>query len=330
MASPVVSAAAASGGPPSLPAGVRQLFLPIRGALGDPAALVYRPAILGIGQVGFRDTKTGLQAEQAVVAVTAVTGEVVPVDWDKATEIAMDPGDLDTQPVDGARFAPIPQGISLPRDLEDFGRNYANWLYRTRTLTLLKSEPLKLAAAPGESEADFRIRLQQRTREVWDQEIEGLRAKYAVRMKSLEERIRKSEQALEREKQQAAQSNMQTAISIGATILSSLLGKKALNATAVGKATTAMRGASRSMKEKGDVSRSQETVETYKTQLQELETAFREETDALALRLDPANPPVTETILRPVKKDILVKGTALAWLPWRTAPDGAETAAWEA
>ncbi len=60
------------------------------------------------------------------------------------------------------------------------------------------------------------------------------------------------------------------------------------------------------------------------------EIAFREETDALALRLDPANPPVTETILRPVKKDILVKGTALAWLPWRTAPDGAVTAAWEA
>ena len=145
----------------------------------------------------------------------------------------------------------------------------------------------------------------------------------------MNEKIRKSEQAVAREQEQAKQQKFQTAISFGATILSSFLGKKAISATSMGRATSAIRGVSRSAKEMSDVGRSKETVEAYKAQLQALEDEFKAETDALGLQTDPSVLEITPYILRPTKSDIMVKAIGLTWLPWRQAADGTVVPAWE-
>jgi hypothetical protein len=121
---------------------------------------------------------------------------------------------------------------------------------------------------------------------------------------------------------------VQTAISIGATILGSFLGRRAISASSLGRATTAMRGASRSFKQKGDVNRSKETVETYKAQLQELEESFAAESGNLASQLDSANLELSRMILRPARTNILIKLLALAWMPYREEPDGTLKPAW--
>ena len=59
---------------------------------------------------------------------------------------------------------------------------------------------LKLMSEPDESERDFQIRIQQAVRETRDDKLEDLRKKYTKRIQSLEEKIRKAEQAVEREK----------------------------------------------------------------------------------------------------------------------------------
>lgn len=161
-----------------------------------------------------------------------------------------------------------------------------------------------------------------------DEETEKLRRKYEVKIKSLEEKIRKAEQAVEREKDQAKQQKVQTAISFGATILSAFLGRKAVSASSLGRATTAVRGASRAMKESGDINRSKETVEAYQAQLKELEDAFQAEADKLTERLDPMNLHLKELVLQPYKKDILVKDLVFAWMPYRQDSNGSWTPAW--
>ena len=66
------------------------------------------------------------------------------------------------------------------------------------------------------------------------------------------------EQAVERESEQVTQQGLQTAISIGTTLIGVMLGRKAMTAATLGRATTAARGAGRVLKERQDVGRASE------------------------------------------------------------------------
>ena len=90
----------------------------------------------------------------------------------------------------------------------------------------------------AKTSATFRIRLSQSTREKRDDLVEQLRQKYAPKVAALQERIRKAQEAVEREKAQADQQKMQTAISFGATLLGALGGRKINSSGNIGKATT--------------------------------------------------------------------------------------------
>jgi hypothetical protein len=324
-----MAAAGAPGSRPALPPDVRQYFLPLRGAGGSGGSLIYRPAALGFAQVGFRDKPTGLQASRDLLAATLIGEGIFPVNWDQAVALPVDVNDLDSEGVAGIGFATLPQAAAAGGQYTSWSKDFAAWVYRTAQLELFRHPLGKAVSAPGESERDFRLRLQQETREIRDQEVEKLRQKYAVRISSLKEKVRRGEQAVEREESQAKQQKMQTAISFGATILSSFLGKKAISASSLGRATTAIRGASRTIKEKGDIDRSKETVETYKQQLEDLEKAFEAEAEALAAKMDPAATDLAKLVLRPAKTDIQVKLLALIWLPYRQDVGGALAPAWD-
>jgi hypothetical protein len=327
-AAPAVSIPATAAAP-SPPPGIRQYFLPFRGTLPDAASLVYQPVALGFAQMGFRDTPTGVQTSRDLLAAVPITDDVFPVNWERAKPLAIPLDELEQAGQAGARFAALPAAAASAANYAAWGKDLAAWIYRTAQLELWKSPLTKMVSSPEESERDFQIRLQQSAREARDAAVEQLRQKYTVKINALNEKIRRSEQAVEREKQQARQQQMQTAISVGATILSSFLGKKAVSASSLGRATTAMRGASRTVKEKGDVNRSQETVEVFKNQLQALEEEFSSEAANLAARLDPANIELTRMVLRPAKADIQVKMLTLAWLPYRQGNGGEMTPAWD-
>lgn len=316
IAASVAAAAQSPAGQPVLASDIRQFYIPARGS-ANPAGLRYRPAVLGYAQIGFRDSKTGLQTNKELICTTDFQEGVFPVDWEKAAVLDLPAGDLESQGISGAGYVALPDAATASKNYPVWQKDFAAWIYRTQSLDLLKCPSLKAVSQPGESEVDFRLRLQQGSRETRDDAVEKLRQKYGVKIASLKEKIRKSEQAVEREQEQAKQQKMQTAISFGATILSSFLGKKAISASSVGRATTAIRGVSRSAKEAGDVNRYKETVETYKAQLAELEDAFKAESEALDLQLDPAAIVLEPYSLRPAKTDILVKTVGLAWIPER-------------
>ena len=176
---------------------------------------------------------------------------------------------------------------------------------------------------------DFRVRLQESTRQDRDRAAEALRQKYAPRQAALQERRRRAEQAVARESEQAKQQGLQTAISVGATILGAFLGRKAINVSTIGRATTAARGAGRVLKETQDVGRAKETVAAVDEALAALDAQFKAEADALGARTDPLTEPIETIALKPTRQNISVRLVALAWAPaWRDAT-GRVTTAWE-
>jgi hypothetical protein len=128
--------------------------------------------------------------------------------------------------------------------------------------------------------------------------------------------LRRAQQSVDRETDQAKQQKAQTAISFGATLLGAVVGRRALGATTLGRATTAARGVSRSMKEQEDVGRAQDTVASLQQKLTELEEEFRAETAALEAKLDPLAEELESLNLRPKKADISIQLVALAWSPF--------------
>ncbi len=310
-----------------LPSGIQPLYFPLRGHADGP--FVYRPALAGVADIGFRDNTAGIQTSRTVLAVTLLRDGPLPANWDEAKLQAFGVEELDAQPRPEIPYARLPDEAAAAKNYTVWARDFADWIYRTQALVLYKAPLLKAVSQPEESEGDFRARIRLQAREQRDAKMEELRKKYATRVSALEERIRKAQQAVEREKDQAKQQKVQTAISFGATLLSSFLGSSKISATSVGKATTTMRGASQAIKKTGDVARSQETVAALNAQLSELEEAFQKETEALAANWDPQQQTLTEATIRPLKQNIRVRLLTLAWLPFRMPDPRGEKPAWE-
>ena len=134
-------------------------------------------------------------------------------------------------------------------------------------------------------------------------------------MAVLEERKRKAQQAVDREAEQAKDSQLQTAISVGSTLLGAFVGRRGLSST-VGRATTAARGASRALREQQDIGRAKETVQAIDQQLADLEAEFKAELDGLG----PGGEVTTEALqtlpIKPKKTGIGIQLLTLAWAPY--------------
>jgi len=326
-ATTVVNSSTTQDRQPVLPPDVSQYFITVRATEKGGATLVYHPTVLGAAQVRFSDKKIDTTRELTVLA--QVSDGVVAVDWENAALVELAIEDLEKSAEDGAQFTELPGPASKAKSYDKWQKDMAAWLYRSQKVALFNSPTLDQTSNPDESERDFRIRLQQAARERRDEAAERLRLKYAPKIAALEERKRRAQQAVEREAEQARGQKMQTAISFGATLLSSFMGRKAISMTSLGRATTAARGVGRSIKESQDVDRAEETVAAVDQQMAELDAQFKEEKTALETSGDPQTETLETTVVKPTKANITIKLLSLAWAPYWHDAQGQTTPAWE-
>jgi hypothetical protein len=215
-----------------------------------------------------------------------------------------------------------------PKSYGQWSRDLANWLQANRTLEVFKRPGSKECSRPGETERDFRIRLREAAREGRDRWKDELRKRYAPKLGALEERLRRAQQAVEREKGQAMERGLQTAVSVGATILGAVLGRKGVSASTLGRATTAARGVGRVLKEQKDVGRAQETVDAIRQQLGELDAQFKSEMAALEAMADPLTERLETVVMKPKKSNVSVQLVALVWAPYWQDVRGTNSPAW--
>src|SRR6185503_10068032 len=263
-----------------LPPDITQYYIPVRGSGDANASLTYHPTLLGAAEVRYSDSKT-VDMTQQVTLLCPFTDGPVSLDWSTAVPLDLPIEDLESVAQAGAQFVEAPADATKSKNYASWRKDLASWLYRNQRLELLESPTLDIISNPGESERDFRVRLQQLGREQRDDAVEKLRRKYAPKLEQLEERKRRAEQAVAREAEQAKGQKVQTAISFGATLLSSFLGRKRTSLSTLGRATTAVRGVGRSMKESQDVDRAADNVEAISQNLADLEAEFQAETAAL-------------------------------------------------
>ena len=310
---------------PVLPPGVDQFFLPVRGEAPDGSQLVYSPMLFGVAQVRFTDAKASVDAIETMTVTTPIGDAAVPVDWSASSASVFGPSDLEREAAAGAGYDTLPTAASQAKSYDAWTKSFVTWIYGAKKLALLRSADLALVSQPGESEGQFRVRLQQAARECRDRAVERLRQQYAPKLTTLQERLRRAQAAREREASQATAAKMQTAISFGATLLGALMGRKAVSASTIGRATTAARGVGRTMKESEDVKRAGESVGAVQQQIDALEADLREQTSALEATM--AGGPLETVTVAPKKTGIAVQLVALTWMPFWQEPSGTRTPA---
>ena len=305
---------------PVLPSEIQQFFVPVAVPQPGAASLCYEPRAIGVSSVGFSDVKLGVSASRNVIVLAGIDARLGSVDWAESVALAMAAKDLGAEPAPGAGFLELAPAAAKAKSYDAWGKLLRAWLGTSQSLEVFKSRNTGIVSAPGESERDFRLRLQTVSRERRDDAVGKLRGKYAPKVAALDERIRRAQQAVERESAQASQQKLQTAVSMGATVLGALFGRKAISASTLGKATTAARGVGRTMKESEDIARARETLAAAEQLKAELEAQVQAEIQELGGALDPATEPLDTVTLKPKRTDLTVQVVALAWVPfWKDA-----------
>lgn len=308
---------------PVLPPDVAERFAARRANLPQGASVLYRPALLGAARVHFSQAASGVDVWQEVSLLLPIDGPLPADVWGAAEDAGEEPPELEPQPESGAKFADLPGELSRPKRYAELSTALKDALYRGRKLQVWKCPALKQVSTPGESEAEFRVRLSHAGRETRDLSVEKLRQKYGPKIAALEERIRKAQVKVEKEKSQANQQWMNTGLSIGASILGAMFGRKLASTANVTRAASSMRSAGKIARERQDVADAAAGVETLQAQFEELNAQFQAETEKLQAGLASDALVLEAVSIQPKKTEITVTQVALVWQPWIVRMDGA-------
>ncbi len=272
------------------------------------------PVLLGSARISYSDAKLGVDETRDVVVLTPITDAAVPVDWERAEPADFPAADLQKSPSAGVTFAPVPATAAKPKSYATWEKDFAKWAAQSQSVELFRSARTKMVSAPDESERDFRVRLQTQSREGRDRALAGVREDYASKLTTLDDKLRRAEQAVQVQAEQAAGAKVQAAVSLGATIFGALLGRKAVSASTLGRATTAARGASRIGRESQDVARAQANLEALRQQQDELQAALQTDLQAAASQWDVTQDTLDRVLVKPKRGGVSVQLVALVWV----------------
>lgn len=300
------STAAGPGPRPIVPTGIQEVFVP------TPGPTHYAATLYASARVHYSDTRRGIDVVEDVNAVTSFGAGAVPIQWEAAADAPVPPERLEAAPPAGATFDPPPAAALDPRRYAGWSKDFVDWVVRSRPLQVFSVPALKITSTPGESEREFRMRAQLAAREARDAQVDRLRAKYAARVQRAADKVKQAQALVGREEQQVTQQHLQTAVSVGATIFGALLGRKMVSTSTLGRATTAARGVSRSMKEAGDVAKAQERVAAAQQELAAVQQEIETQVAAIST---PAEPEIETLNVKAKRGSVDVRLVALAWVP---------------
>lgn len=311
-AAPVVSDVM---GAPIVGPGVRQTWLNATRLPHAGEQLVYHPELLAKISVTYTNARMQLDTrDEFALSMEYAATDKVP-EWSLSEELGVDEVEGFDKEAADAQYAECAPQLLQAKNYAAWEKKLRTWIRTDRPLRLLKSKVIKAVSEAGESERDFRIRLQQLGNEKRDVAVGKLRKTYETKIARLEERLMSAEQAVDRESEQASGSKLDTALSVGTAVLGALLGRKRVSTTNVGRAGTAARRASNMRKQMGDVKRAEAKVAKVEQDIEMLKEQFDDDVAAMDDAYNAQTDELTETLVRARSTNIQINWLGLAWRP---------------
>lgn len=307
---PPPAAQAAATGPataskPTVPLGITEYFLQ-----NSSLATRYQPCVVGLGKLHFIDAKNQIDVWEEVCLLAPFSAEEQTVQWEEGQKIVKSQV-LSESPLSGVSFEELPSGLMQPKNYPGFEKAFAAVLYQNQTFPLFKAPLLKLVSQAGESEGDFKARLDLALREKRDEAARKLKEKYDSKISTLTEKVRRIQEKLSQKQQKAATQKTETWISFGATLLGALFGRGVTKGT-ITQAGTSLKRAGKISQGSQGVEETEAELKVAQQQLEDLQDEMKSEIASLEVEKESS---LEKILIRPRKSDIHVEKVAIAWRP---------------
>ncbi|RZV19048.1 ATP-binding protein [Aliarcobacter butzleri] len=275
------------------------------------SAYYLQPYLICSCDVHYIDAPKNIDFEEKISYKIYLDENMKNIDFEEKEELGNNSFEEKEKP--NSFYYELPSFIQKEKDLKVIEKDFMDYIYRNSKLTLYKNEFLKITSKQTESLNDFKIRLQDRLNEKIDLEVEKLKVKFVKENDSIETKLSKLYEKLQKEEIQATSTTTDTIISIGTSLLGAFFGNSVINKTNIGKVATSAKGASKILKERNDVKQVENEILELQQQKEALKTLLENEIGKINLANQSSNFPIEEIFIKPKRSDIYNTKLALLW-----------------
>ena len=274
---------------------------------------IYEPYLLANATVKYYDAKRGIDEEESVYLRLYLDEKDKDIDFEKA-QINDDDFDLyDIEPLEGCEYMELPSFILEAKNLKSIEKEFSNYLYHNKRLTLYRYPKLKLESELNESKQSFMVRAQNRLKDLKEQELERIGKKFEKKREIFERKHKRALEKLQKEEDDVSHDTTNALLSFGMTLLDAFTGRSRIKRSTTAKLGTTLRGAGRIYRQKGDVQRAKERVLEIEEDLEELQEKMQEAIDDLDLKYSIENYELEEFFIKPRRGDIYDIESGILW-----------------
>jgi len=275
-----------------------------------PGGTRLAPALVTRVQLLFDDTKADLR--ESVEWEACVPLGARDVEWSEAITVDYDTRDLRHDPPQGAVYVLTDAPIANKTFFRSATADLKNHLHRSQTVTLQANRELKLYSRVDESEAAFAQRCRDAADEAKDEEVRKIRERLAAKVDKLQVAIAKYEDRIGELEADTRNRRNQDIISIGSSVLGSILGGRNSTTTI---ARSAGRAATRGQSSAQRIRTIENRIEEKNLELEDLEEDLREAVAAIDEEWNEKAGAIEPLEISLEKNDITIDEVGLLWLP---------------
>jgi hypothetical protein len=313
-----------------IPAGVSEYFLPTNLSLTEamrragkslPDAklngILYRPALLAAANVRFLDRKYGVEAEIQRAALVTDPDRRGALRWENYFFGNFPAKKVERTPEPGSRFSALDVPLNDARQITALQRDFADWIYRSVTVTAKANETLKVYAGPDVSQAEFMSACAETAREGRDAEIEKKAAQFDRKIKTLEDKLAREERELREDEAELSHRKMEEMGTHAENVLGLFGGSKSTR-----RLSSSLTKRRMTEQAKAEVEESLDAIDQYKKELQALERERQAVIDEINSRWGDVVNDTSEVTVAPKKTDIYLELFGVAWVPYYLVESG--------
>ena len=318
---------------PTLPAGIREYYLPQNNSLPEAfqsaqrsmpsqamiQGVIYRPSLLAAAQVRLLDRKYGVDSEITRAALVDSLDRRGIVRWEEFVYKGPSLDKVETMPAASARFGTIDSPLNDSKLITALQKDFTDWIFRNTEVTARANVKLKVFGGPDVSQAEFMKACSESARDARDGEIEKKTSAIEKKIKTLEDKLGKEERELRQDQEDLQNRNIETGIN-GIEVVAGLfgMGRKKSISTPVSKFRMAQNA-------RADVQESEESIAQYKKDLDALIRERESVTKEINEQWGSLVNDISEVSIRPKKTDIYINIFGVAWKPYYIVKSGDET-----
>jgi hypothetical protein len=302
------SIAAASGRPPSihrtmLGAGLVEFFLAT-----DASSVVYSPCVFASGRVRYVNAKLGINELRSVALTVPIEVDGTVRSWFPSNQFDSEKHTLEKHPAADAAYEPLPDEANRAALHKVWRKEFADHLLHERPLDVLQCALLKLTSLVGESETSFRERIAMAARQKRDELLGALHTKYADKFARASDRVRRAEDRMSREEIETEQQSLDTAFSVGASVLGALMGRRVSPARSI-------RSAGKGARQHQDLKVAERELDAARQALSALNAELTAKMTDVETKTDVSSVELLTVSVHPKKADVSVGVVGILWQP---------------